>query len=68
MEKEEKMRLQRIRQTGIKYKQISLWITAAITLVVLFACRVSASCDDIIGQVVTPLVVSVIFSLVSSTA
>ncbi len=68
MEKEEKMRLQCIRQTGIKYKQISLWITAAITLVVLFACRVSASCDGIIGQVVNPLVVSVIFSLVSSTA
>ena len=68
MEKEEKMRLQSIRQAGIKYKQISLWLTAALALAILFACRVSAQCDDILAQVVKPLVVSAIFSLVASTA
>ncbi len=68
MEKEEVMRLQGIKQTGIKYKQISIWLTAGLALVILFACRVSAACDDIIGQVVNPLVVSAIFSLVASTA
>ena len=68
MEKEEKMRLQSIKQTGIKYKQISLWLTAALSLAILFACRVSAACDDIIKQVVNPLVVSALFSLIASTA
>ena len=68
MEKEEVMRLQYIKQIGLKYKQISLWITAGVTLAVLFACRVSAQCDNIIAQVVTPLVVSAIFTLVASTA
>ena len=68
MEKEEKMRLQSIKQTGIKYRQISLWLTAAISLAILFACRVSAACDNIISQVVNPLAVSAIFSLVASTA
>ena len=68
MEKEEKMRLQTIRQAGIKYKQISLWLTALMALVILFACRVSALCSDILPQVVNPLVVSAIFSLVASTA
>ena len=42
MEKDEKMRLQAIRQAGIKYKQISLWLTALMALAILFACRVSA--------------------------
>lgn len=37
-------------------------------LPVLFACRLSAQCDDMIAQVVNPLVVSAIFSLVASTA
>ena len=32
------------------------------------ACRLSAQCDDMIAQVVNPLVVSAIFSLVASTA
>ena len=68
MEKEEKMRLQTIRQAGIKYKQISLWLTALMALAILFACRVSALCNDILPQVVNPLVVSAIFSLVASTA
>ena len=68
MEKEEMMRLQSIKQTSIKYKQISLWLTAGMTLAILFACRVSAACDDIIAQVVNPLAVSAIFSLVASTA
>ena len=68
MEKEEKMRLQTIRQASIRYKQISLWLTAAVALAVLFACRLSAQCDDMIAQVVNPLVVSAIFSLVASTA
>lgn len=68
MEKDEKLRLQTIRQTSIKYKQISLWLTAAVALAVLFACRLSAQCDDMIAQVVNPLVVSAIFSLVASTA
>ena len=68
MEKEEVMRLQQIRQAGVRYKQISLWLIAGLSLVILFACRVSASCDNIIAQVVNPLVVSAIFSLVSSTA
>ena len=68
MEKEEKLRLQTIRQASIRYKQISLWLTAAVALAVLFACRVSAQCDDMIAQVVNPLVVSAIFSLVASTA
>ena len=68
MEKEEKMRLQTIRQVGIKYKQISLWLTALMALAILFACRLSALCNDILPQVVNPLVVSAIFSLVASTA
>lgn len=68
MEKDEKLRLQTIRQASIRYKQISLWLTAAVALAVLFVCRLSAQCDDMIAQVVNPLVVSVIFSLVASTA
>lgn len=68
MEKDEKLRLQIIRQASIRYKQISLWLTAAVALAVLFACRLSAQCDDMIAQVVNPLVVSAIFSLVASTA
>ena len=68
MEKDEKLRLQTIRQATIRYKQISLWLTAAVALAVLFACRLSAQCDDMIAQVVNPLVVSAIFSLVASTA
>ena len=66
MEKDEKMRLQAIRQAGIKYKQISLWLTALMALAILFACRVSALCDDILPRVVNPLIVSAIFSLVAS--
>lgn len=68
MEKDEKLRLQTVRQASIRYKQISLWLTAAVALAVLFACRLSAQCDDMIDQVVNPLVVSAIFSLVASTA
>ena len=68
MEKEEKMRLQYIRQVDIKYKQISLWLTAGVALAILFACRLSAQCEDIIAQVVNPLIVSALFSLVASTA
>lgn len=68
MEKNEKMRLQNIKQINIKYKQISLWLTAAMTLIILFACRVSAQCEDMIAQVVNPLVVSAFFSIVASTA
>mgnify|MGYP000194092192 CR=1 FL=1 len=68
MEKDEKLRLQTIRQASIRYKQISLLLTAAVALAVLFACRLSAQCDDMIAQVVNPLVVSAIFSLVASTA
>lgn len=60
--------MQTIRQASIRYKQISLWLTAAVALAVLFACRLSAQCDDMIAQVVNPLVVSAIFSLVASTA
>lgn len=68
MEKKEKMRLQNIKQINIKYKQISLWLTAAMTLIILFACRVSAQCEDMIAQVVNPLVVSALFSIIASTA
>ena len=68
MEKEEKMRLQTIRQANVKYKQISLWLTALMALAILFACRISALCSDILPQVVNPLVVSAIFSLIASTA
>lgn len=68
MEKNEKMRLQNIKQINIKYKQISLWLTAVMTLIILFACRVSAQCDDMIAQVVNPLVVSALFSIIASTA
>ena len=68
MEKDEKLRLQTIRQASIRYKQISLWLTAAVALAVLFECRLPAQCDDMIAQVVNPLVVSAIFSLVASTA
>ena len=64
----DKEQLQHIKQTGRKYKQISLWLTAAMALAILIACRVSAQCDSIIAQVVNPLVVSALFSLVSSTA
>lgn len=68
MEKNEKMRLQNIKQINIKYKQISLWLTAAMTLIILFACRGSAQCEDMIAQVVNPLVVSALFSIIASTA
>ena len=62
------MRLQTIRQANIKYKQISLWLTALMALAILLVCRISALCSDILPQVVNPLVVSAIFSLVASTA
>ena len=68
MEKDEKLRLQTIRQANIKYKQISLWLTALMALAILLACRISDLCSDILPQVVNPLVVSAIFSLVASTA
>ena len=68
MEKEEKLRVQTIRQANIKYKQISLWLTALMALAILLACRISDLCSDILPQVVNPLVVSAIFSLVASTA
>lgn len=68
MEKEETMRLQLIKQIGLGYKQKSLWLIVGLSLAILFACRISASCDQIIPQVVTPLAVSAIFSLVASTA
>ncbi len=68
MEKDEKIRLQCIRQTYIKYKQISLWLTAALALAILFVCRLSARCDNILDGVVNPLIVSVIFSLIASAA
>ena len=45
MEKEEKMRLQSIRQAGIKYKQISLWLAAALALAASSlpaGCRINA--------------------------
>ena len=57
-----------IKKAGKQYKQMSFWLVAGLSLVILFCCRVSAACDDIIAQVVNPLVVSAIFSLVSSTA
>ena len=56
------------RQIARKYRQISIWLTAGMALAVLFGCRISAQCDNIIGQVVNPLCVSAIFSLVCSTA
>lgn len=68
MEKEEVIRRQVIRQTSLRYKQVTLWLTAGLALAILFGCRVSASCDCILPQVVNPLVVSAIFSLVSSVA
>ena len=61
------MRLQNIRQTSIRYRQISLWLTAATTLVVLMACRVSALAEQLLPRLVNPLVVSALFSLVAST-
>ena len=67
-EKEAEMRVQAIRRAGIKDKQMSLWRPAAMALAILFSCRISAQCDDIIAQVVNPLIVSAIFSLVASTA
>lgn len=57
-----------IKQIARRYKQISLWLTAGMALAILFACRVSAQCDEIMPQVVNPLCVSAIFSLVASTA
>ena len=57
-----------IKQAGKRYKQYALWLTAALALAILFACRVSAACDDIIPQMINPLIVSALFSLVSSTA
>lgn len=66
MEKDEKMRLQTIRQMGIKYRQISIWITVGIALAVLFACQVSSVGENVVSQMVNPLVVSALFSLVAS--
>ena len=57
-----------IRQIGRRYKKYTLWMIVGLSLIILFACRVSKSCDDIIVQVVNPLAVSAIFSLVASTA
>lgn len=68
MEKDEVIRLQCIKQASIKYKQISLWLIAGLALAILFACRVSKACDEILPHVVNPLVVSCLFSLVCSTA
>lgn len=68
MEKEEVMRLQLIRQTSIRYRQVSIWLTVAVSLAILFGCRISASCENILSMLVNPLVVSAIFSLVASVA
>ena len=56
------------KQIAHRYRQISLWLTAGLVLAILLACRISVQCDNIIGQVVTPLCVSAIFSLVCNTA
>ncbi len=62
------MRQQSIKQVGRRYKQISLWLTAAMALAILFACRVPTLCDDLVVQVTKPLAVSAIYSLIASTA
>ncbi len=59
---------EQIQQIARRYRKVSLWITAGLALAILFCCRVSAQCDNIIPRVVNPLCVSAIFSLVCSTA
>lgn len=51
-----------------RYKQLTLWLTVGMSLCVLFACRVSPSCESILPKVVDPLVVSALFSIVTSLA
>lgn len=55
------------KQIARRYRKISLWLTAGLVLAILLACRISAQCDNIIAQVVKPLCVSAIFSLVCNT-
>lgn len=57
-----------IQQTARRYKKYTLWLVAGLSLIILFACRVSKSCDDMIAQVVNPLAISTIFSLIASEA
>ena len=57
-----------IRQIARRYKKYTLWMIVGLSLIILFACRVSKSCDDIIVQVVNPLAISAIFSLIASAA
>lgn len=63
----EKENILKIKQIANLYKQISLWLTAGLALAVLFACRISASSDSITPRVVSPLIVTAIFSLIAST-
>lgn len=56
----------RIHSVAQRYKKYTLWLNAALVLIALFACRVSPSCDEIIPQVLYPIVVSVVFTFVSS--
>lgn len=65
---DDSMEKEQIKTIGRNYRKYTLWINMSMALVILMACRVSASCDSILPQVVKPLVVSALFSLVSSTA
>lgn len=62
------MESKQIQATASRYKQISLWLTAGLVIAILIVCRVSKACDEILPGVVTPLVVSALFSLIASTA
>ena len=59
---------EQIKTIAHKYRQYTLWMIVAMSMVILLACRVSAQCDSILPKMINPLAVSVIFSLVSTIA
>lgn len=57
-----------IDQCAKTYNKVSIWITAGLTLAVLLAAQIlSTTSTPILSLVVMPLIVSVVFSLISGT-
>lgn len=49
-----------------RYRKISIWIIAGLMLIVLFTAQVLSNKNPILDMVLMPLVVSVVFSLITS--
>lgn len=67
-DKDIEMEKGQVNKIARSYKKYTLWLIVGLALAILFGCRVSASCDELIGKVINPLCVSAIFSLAASVA